>query len=126
MPSIRSPRYTFTIASGAIAAGGVYQIELERNERYADNAPYNNVLIRNFSTQRLEVTYGDTKQIMGGSEVMNDTSAYGTRRILIKNLSAVATDDIIFVMVSRDVSSDACIIAETTGESIYSIANGVS
>lgn len=126
MPSIRSPRYTFTIASGAIAAGGVYQIELERDERYADNAPYNNVLIRNFSTQRLEATYGDTKQIMGGSEVMNDTSAYGTRRILIKNLSNVATDDIIFVMVSRDVSADACIIAGTTGESIYSIANGVS
>ena len=63
---------------------------------------------------------------MGGSEFMNDTSAYGTRRILIKNLSNVATDDIIFVMVSRVVSSDACIIAGTTGESIYSIANGVS
>ena len=125
MATIRSPRYTFIVPAG-IAAGGTHVIELEGNADYADNCPYNTVLLRNFSGQRLEVRYGDTLQIMGGSEVMSDTSAYGTRRIIVKNMdSTSATSDIVFVMVSRDVSAEACIIANTTGESIYSVSGGI-
>ncbi|MFA5744449.1 MAG: hypothetical protein WC936_06565 [Candidatus Nanoarchaeia archaeon] len=123
--TLRSPRYNFTIAASAIAAGGSYLIELEKNEKYAENAPYNDVLIRNFSGQRITISYGDTMQIMGASEVMHDTEAYGTRRIIIKNSdTTVANDDIIFVMVSRNITADHCIISDKTGENIYTIASG--
>lgn len=125
MATLRSPRYTFTIPAG-IAPGGTYVIELETDPKYADNVPFNTVLLRNFSSQRIEARYGDTLQIMGGSEVMSDTSAYGTRRIIIRNMdTASATSDIVFVMISRDVSAEACIIANTTGESIYSVSGGI-
>lgn len=123
--TLRSPRYTFTIPAGSIPAGGKYLIELENNEKYAENSPYNNVLIRNFSGQRLTLQYGDTMQIMGTAEVMHDSEAYGTRRIIIiNNDTSDANDDIIFVMVYRDVTADHCIIANATGESIYNIAGG--
>ena len=123
--TLRSPRYNFTIPAGTISAGGSYLIELEKNEKYAENAPYNDVLIRNFSGQRITVSYGDTMQIMGASEVMHDTEAYGTRRIIIKNSdTTVGNDDIIFVMVSRNITADHCIISDKTGENIYTIASG--
>ena len=123
--TLRSPRYNFTIPAGRISAGGSYLIELEKNEKYAENAPYNDVLIRNFSGQRIKVSYGDTMQIMGASEVMHDTEAYGTRRIIIKNSdTTVGNDDIIFVMVSRNITADHCIISDKTGENIYTIASG--
>ena len=122
--TLRSPRYNFTIAAGTIAAGGSYLIELEKDEKYAENVPYNDVLIRNFSGQRITVSYGDTTQIMGASEVMHDTEAYGTRRLLITNSDSTANDDIIFVMISRNVTADHCIISDKTGESLYNIAGG--
>ena len=123
--TLRSPRYNFTIAASAIAAGGSYLIELEKDEKYAENVPYNDVLIRNFSGQRITVSYGDTTQIMGASEVMHDTEAYGTRRLLITNSDpTTANDDIIFVMISRNVTADHCIISDKTGESLYNIAGG--
>lgn len=123
--SLRSPRYNFTIPAGTISAGGSYLIELEKNEKYAENVPYNDVLIRNFSGQRITVRYGDTIQIMGASEVMHDTEAYGTRRLLISNSDAtVANDDIIFVMISRNVTAAHCIISDKTGDNLYTIAGG--
>lgn len=123
--TLRSPRYNFTIPAGAISAGGSYLIELEKNEKYAENVPYNDVLIRNFSGQRITVRYGDTMQIMGASEVMHDTEAYGTRRLLIANSdTTVANDDIIFVMISRNVTADHCIISDKTGDNLYTIAGG--
>ena len=123
--TLRSPRYNFTIPAGTISAGGSYLIELENDEKYAENAPYNDVLIRNFSGQRLNIAYGDTTQIIGTSEVMHDTEAYGTRRIIIKNSDiTLANDDIIFVMVSRNITADHCIISDKTGENIYTIASG--
>ena len=123
--TLRSPRYNFTIPAGTISAGGSYLIELENDEKYAENAPYNDVLIRNFSGQRLNIAYGDTTQIIGTSEIMHDTEAYGTRRIIIKNSdTATANDDIIFVMVSRNITADHCIISDKIGQNIYTIASG--
>ena len=123
--TLRSPRYNFTIPAGTISAGGSHLIELEKNEKYAENAPYNDVLIRNFSGQRITVRYGDTMQIMGASEVMHDSEAYGTRRVLVTNSdTTVANDDIIFVMISRNVTADHCIISDKTGENLYTIAGG--
>lgn len=125
MASLRSPRYVFEIPASAIPAGGVYLIELANDEAYAENAPYNTILIRNFSGQRLDIKYGDTRYLMGPSEILNDDKAYGTNRVIIANLDTLtANDDIIYVMVSRVVSSDDCIIATTTGENIYTVSNG--
>ena len=124
MPTLRSPRYNISIPSGTLAAGDVYYINLADIPECAREIPYNNVLLRNFSNQRLSVEYGDTKMVVGASEIFSDDSAYGTTSIKITNTSATAQDDEIYVVLQRTITADAAIVANVTGMNIHEIANG--
>lgn len=124
MPTLRSPRYNISIPSGTLAAGGVYYVNLADVPECAREIPYNNVLLRNFSNQRLKVEYGDTMMVVGASEIFADDAAYGTTSIKITNTSNEAQDDEIYLVLQRTITADAAIVASVTGMNIHEIANG--
>lgn len=124
MPTLRSPRYNISIPSGTLAAGDVYYVNLADVPECAREIPYNNVLLRNFSNQRLKVEYGDTMMVVGASEIFADDSAYGTTSIKITNTSNEAQDDEIYLVLQRTITTDAAIVASVTGMNIHEIANG--
>ncbi|MBP3444302.1 MAG: hypothetical protein J6J70_06210, partial [Methanocorpusculaceae archaeon] len=73
------------------------------------------------------VTYGhDTVVIVGAKEVYQDDAAYGLTNLRIENTSNAATDDIIYVQVSRVVTGDMALLAMASGENVMKIANGDS
>ena len=95
-PTLRSTRFQRILEAGDIAAGGVWFEDFTTNPQMLRDTPFNNIIIRNFSDQRLKVTYGhDTVVIVGAKEVYMDDAAYGLTNLRIENTSNAATDDII-------------------------------
>jgi len=125
MPTLRSPRYNINIVSGTIAASGMYYRDLTKIPICAEEIPYNNIIIRNFSSQRYKIEYGDSIVIIGASEVFIDDKAYGTKDLKITNLDNVnAQDDLIYITLSRDISAEQAIVASITDENLHRVANG--
>lgn len=124
MPTLRSPRYSYLIQPGALGPGQSLYLNLANIPECAHEIPYNNVLVRNFSDQRLRVEYGDTVMIIGASEVFADNEAYGTTSIKITNTSLTQQDDEIYIVIQRNVSTEALLTAMMTGENLYKVANG--
>lgn len=123
-PTLRSPRFSYLIQPGALAAGQTFYLNLADIPECAHEIPYNRVTIRNFSDQRLRVEYGDTVMIIGASEVFVDEEAYGTTSIKVTNTSLTQQDDEIFIVIERSISTNALISAYVTGENLFKAANG--
>lgn len=123
-PTLRSPRFSYLIQPGALAAGQTFYLNLADIPQCAREIPYNRVTIRNFSDQRLRVEYGDTVMIIGASEVFSDDEAYGTTSIKITNTSLVQQDDEIYIVIERGVNTNALLTAYMTGENLFKVANG--
>lgn len=130
--TLRSPRYNYTIPAGALLAGGMWFKDFAADNKTANEVPFNNIIVRNFSSQRLRVSYGDSVWIVGGSELLNDSTAYGLTNLKIQNLDGTApTNDLIFIVVWRQVDASAAMLAKIIPElsgvqlaEMFSIANG--
>lgn len=126
-PTLRSTRFQRILEAGDIAAGAVWFEDFTKNPQMLRDVPFNNIIIRNFSDQRLIVRYGhDTVVIVGAKEVYQDDAAYGLTNLRIENTSNAVTDDIIYVQVSRVVTGDMALLAMASGENVMRIANGDS
>lgn len=126
MATLRSRRFYKEINAGDLTASSNIFYDFSTERLTADEVPFNNIMIRNFSAQRIRVTYNDTIAIIGANEVYSDDSAYGLRNLLIENTSTTdANSDLIFIQFSRVVSGDAALIADITGENMFDVANGV-
>lgn len=126
-PTLRSTRFQRILNAGDIGANALWFEDFTSNPQMLRDVPFNNIIIRNFSDQRLKVTYGhDTVVIVGAKEVYADDAAYGLTNLRIENTSNLATDDIIYVQVSRVVTGDMALLALASGENVLKIANGDS
>lgn len=126
-PTLRSTRFQRILEAGDIAAGALWFEDFTTNPQMLRDIPFNNIIIRNFTTQRIKVTYGhDTVVIVGAKEVYQDDAAYGLTNLKIENTSNEATDDIIYVQVSRVVTGDMALLAMASGENVMRVANGDS
>lgn len=123
-PTLRSPRFNISIPSGTLQAGQTYFVNLADIPECAHELPYNNVVLRNFSDNRLRVEYGDTVMIVGASEIFADDEGFGTTSIKITNTSNQTQTDEIFVVLERSISTNALITAYMTGENLFKAANG--
>lgn len=123
-PSLRSPRYNIMIESGTLAAGDVAFYNLADIPQCAREIPYNSIVFRNFSSNRYKVEYGDTVVYIGGYEVFTDNEAYGLRSVKITNTSLTTQDDDITVIISREITAAAAVVASITGDNLYAVANG--
>jgi len=125
MATLRSRRFYETLEAGELAVASSVFYNFSTDAKTADEVPFNNILIRNFSLQRIKVSYNDTIAIIGANEIYSDDSAYGLRNLTVENTSTTdANSDIIFIQISRVVTSNAAIIADVTGQNIYDVANG--
>lgn len=125
-PSLRSPRYNIRIVSGTLTAGETVFYNLADVPECAREIPYNSIVFRNFSSNRYRIEYGDTVVYIGGYEVFSDDEAYGLRTLKITNTSATAQDDDLTVIISREISTAAAVVAAITGDNLFSVANGDS
>lgn len=123
-PTLRSPRFTISLPAATIAAGGNYFVNLATNPATAEQIPYNNIFIRNYSTGRYMLEYGDTKAVLGQSEIYSDDTAYGTTSLKITNIDNTAQDDLIFITLSREVTAQAAIVAYLTSQNLAKVTNG--
>lgn len=126
MATLRSPRKTITIASGDIAAGGIWEHDYTADPTSARDTPYNYLILQNYSNQTLAVSYGDTLIYVPALNTWIDDMAYGIRRIQITNTGTSATSGLINVIVSRVVGSDAATVSNVTGANLFDVANGVA
>lgn len=125
MPTLRSRRFSQMLPAGTIAAGSAYFVDFKQNPEMLREIPFNNIIIRNFSSCRLVVRYGhDSVAVIGTNEIFSDNEAYGLTNLTIENTSLINTDDLIYFQVSRVVTGDMAMIAQATGENILKIANG--
>ncbi len=126
-PTLRSTRFQKILETGAIAGGAMWFDDFTTNPQMLREVPFNNIIIRNFSEQRLKVTYGhDTVVIVGAKEIYQDDAAYGLTNLKIENTEAKPTNDIIYIQVSRVVTGDMALLSMASGENVMKIANGDS
>lgn len=126
-PTLRSTRFQKILEAGDIAAGALWFDDFTTNPQMLREVPFNNIIIRNFSEQRLKVTYGhDTVVIVGAKEIYQDDAAYGLTNLRMQNLDTHATNDIIYIQVSRVVTGDMALLSMASGENVMKIANGDS
>lgn len=123
-PTLRSPRYNLNIEVGTLAAGAVKFFNLEDVPICCNELPYNNIVFRNFSSNRYKVEYGDTVVYIGGYEVFSDDEAFGLRSIKITNTSTSTQDDDISIIVSREITAAAAVVAAFTGDNLFAVSNG--
>ena len=124
MPTLRSPRYFISIPAATIAANGSYFVNLATIPECAEQIPYNNIFIRNYSSGRYRLEYGDTKAVLGQSEIYSDDTAYGTTSLKITNIDSTAQDDLIYVTLSREVTTQAAVVAYLTSQNLAKVNNG--
>lgn len=126
-PTLRSTRFQKILEAGDIKAGAMWFDDFTTNPQMLREVPFNNIIIRNFSEQRLKVTYGhDTVVIVGAKEIYQDDAAYGLTNLRMQNLDTHATNDIIYIQVSRVVTGDMALLSMASGENVMKIANGDS
>lgn len=126
-PTLRSTRFQKLLEAGDIAAGAMWFEDFTTNPQMLREVPFNNIIIRNFSEQRLKVTYGhDTVVIVGAKEIYQDDAAYGLVNLRIENTDTKPTNDIIYIQVSRVVTGDMALLSMASGENVMKIANGDS
>ena len=126
-PTLRSTRFQKLLEAGDIAAGAMWFEDFTTNPQMLREVPFNNIIIRNFSEQRLKVTYGhDTVVIVGSKEIYQDDAAYGLVNLRIENTDSKPTNDIIYIQVSRVVTGDMALLSMASGENVMKIANGDS
>lgn len=126
-PTLRSTRFQKILDVGAIAGGAMWFDDFTTYPQMLREVPFNNIIIRNFSEQRLKVTYGhDTVVIVGAKEIYQDDAAYGLTNLRIENTEAKPTNDIIYIQVSRVVTGDMALLSMASGENVMKIANGDS
>lgn len=126
-PTLRSTRFQKILEAGEIDAGAMWFMDFTTNPQMLREVPFNNIIIRNFSEQRLKVTYGhDTVVIVGAKEIYQDDAAYGLTNLRIENTNGKPTNDIIYIQVSRVVTGDMALLAMASGENVMKIANGDS
>lgn len=126
-PTLRSTRFQKLLEAGDIAAGAMWFEDFTTNPQMLREVPFNNIIIRNFSEQRLKVTYGhDTVVIVGAKEIYQDDAAYGLVNLRIENTDSKPTNDIIYIQVSRVVTGDMALLSMASGENVMKIANGDS
>lgn len=126
-PTLRSTRFQKLLEAGEIDAGAMWFEDFTTNPQMLREVPFNNIIIRNFSEQRLKVTYGhDTVVIVGAKEIYQDDAAYGLVNLRIENTDSKPTNDIIYIQVSRVVTGDMALLSMASGENVMKIANGDS
>jgi hypothetical protein len=126
-PTLRSTRFQKLLEAGDIDAGAMWFEDFTTNPQMLREVPFNNIIIRNFSEQRLKVTYGhDTVVIVGAKEIYQDDAAYGLINLRIENTDSKPTNDIIYIQVSRVVTGDMALLSMASGENVMKIANGDS
>lgn len=126
-PTLRSTRFQKLLEAGDIPAGAMWFEDFTTNPQMLREVPFNNIIIRNFSEQRLKVTYGhDTVVIVGAKEIYQDDAAYGLVNLRIENTDTKPTNDIIYIQVSRVVTGDMALLSMASGENVMKIANGDS
>lgn len=126
-PTLRSTRFQKLLEAGDISAGAMWFEDFTTNPQMLREVPFNNIIIRNFSEQRLKVTYGhDTVVIVGAKEIYQDDAAYGLVNLRIENTDTKPTNDIIYIQVSRVVTGDMALLSMASGENVMKIANGDS
>ncbi len=123
----RSPPFERTIPAGDIAASGKKTFDFEHTwNDEASWSPFNQLTISNFSGQRLRVTYagGHYKHVRPNSSMMIEQ--YGIRSITIENLdTSNANDDIIEIIIQREVTEKHLEIAKITGKPLMDVIKGI-
>ena len=99
--------------------------DLTKKPETLNQCPYNSVVVQNFSTQKIHVAYGDSSWYVPPQSSLCDPQAYGTRILTFTNADSVANDDLIHVVVSRIVDSDAALVADICDLNIFDVANGL-
>lgn len=126
MSSLRSPAFVQVIQTGQLAAGTSYYHNYQTDDNIGGFVPLNNLIVQNFSGQRLSLSYGDRQNIiLRPNSNFTDPQAYGIRSIEVKNLDAAnANDDLIQIIVQRTVTGDDALIAAALGLPLAQVSRG--
>lgn len=126
MSSLRSPAFVQVIQIGQLAAGTSYYHNYQTDDNIGGFVPLNNLIVQNFSGQRLSLSYGDRKNIiLRPNSNFSDPQAYGIRSIEVKNLDAAnANDDLIQIIVQRTVTGNDALIAAALGLPLAQVSRG--
>ena len=127
MGSLRSPPFEYVVSSGSIAAGATLTYDWENtNSEAAFFSPFNTLLVSNFSGQRLRITYAGGHFVIVRPNSSMVIEQYGIRSVNIQNLDALnANDDIIEIIVQREVTSKHVDLAMLTGLPLKDVIDGV-
>lgn len=103
--SLRSPAFTRNINAG-LAAGAIDFHNYETDTLTGGSAPFNSMMLQNFSGQLLSASYGDKSDIIiSPYSIFIDEEAYGLRSLSIKNIDTAPTDKLIQVIVQKTISA---------------------
>lgn len=118
---LKSPPFEYEIPVG-LAAGAVHteNLELVANTT-AEYAPFNSIVIDNFSAQTVKLLYGSGHYVYVRGNSMAEIEQNGIRSFTVENVSSVQTDGIIVVYVQKKVTADICLEALARKVSVESL-----
>jgi len=106
-PKLTSPIFEYEIPIG-LGPGASYTKNLEMvAETTGDYAPFNTLIVDNFSARTLKITYGAGHYIMLRGNSLAEIDQSGIRSFTVTNTDiANATDQIIMVYVQKRVTAE--------------------
>lgn len=108
---LSSPVFEYTIPEG-LAAGARYteNLELVANTT-AEYAPFNSLIVDNFSTKTIKVEYGAGHYVYIRGNSLAEIQQNGIRSFSVENIDSTATDAFIVCYVQKKVTADIALEA---------------
>ena len=108
---ITSPPFEYEIPKG-LENHGQYTVNLEMvADTTADYAPFNSIVIDNFSAQTVKLLYGSGHYVYVRGNSMAEIEQNGIRSFTVQNLGGVPTDGIIVVYVQKKITAEIALEA---------------
>ena len=108
---LTSPVFEYTIPEG-LAAGARYTENLELvADTTAEYAPFNSLIIDNFSTKTIKVEYGAGHYVYIRGNSLAEIQQNGIRSFSVENIDSTATDAFIVCYVQKKVTADIALEA---------------
>ncbi len=103
---LSSPVFEYTIPEG-LAAGARYTENLELvADTTAEYAPFNSLIVDNFSTKTIKVEYGAGHYVYIRGNSLAEIQQNGIRSFSVENIDSTATDAFIVCYVQKKVTAD--------------------
>ncbi len=103
---LSSPVFEYTIPEG-LAAGARYTENLELvADTTAEYAPFNSLIVDNFSTKTIKVGYGAGHYVYIRGNSLAEIQQNGIRSFSVENIDSTATDAFIVCYVQKKVTAD--------------------